>query len=250
MELYNTNRLHDTAIQHYQLIFRQNGFVRLPNVLTPECADHVRYQLLQKCIPHEKDGYYQVPTDAHEQLMPILAPRIHQLIPGLLTGSKHQYKYSLFEINWKITDPGVGFVWHKDREHEGITGRQYQYPSCVHVAFFLENMGIDGGVTEFISGSHWHPDRGPSDKSYLCRPEISSTDALLFDQRTWHQTGNRVKPSLRSMGIFGIQKVQLFGDTIAQEMPTALRDRWRSETDKELQIFLGGHWSPESVFRK
>ena len=135
--------------------FRAKGFVVLPNVFERESVDDFR-QEVEAAVVKNQGGRLELPDDRPELVYPLRAPRIRAPLCGALSPSQIATKVSVFETAWLISQSGeMAGGWHKDRQHEGMPGREYHYPLGVHLGIYYRDMeDIEDGPTAVVPRSH------------------------------------------------------------------------------------------------
>ncbi len=242
-ELYSDDEVDKMLSQ-----FREKGWVILPDVLKRESVDPFVVQL-EELMYH--DGLqYNIPDDSPHYLHAVFAPRGRQLLPDALSHSQAKPVPSLhITIIIIQADADSSYIpdWHKDREPDGMPGKEYHYPLDVFLAFYFEDMTDDHGPTQVIPGSHRDLsltpflEDAPLDTIY-CRKQ----DALLIDQRTWHRGTPRVVPGSRFLFVYGLYALpHLYGNT--HHMPRAQRRAWMKAKTSKDRVFLGGPFAPPDV---
>jgi hypothetical protein len=170
------------------------------------------------------------------------------MLPGSLSAAEMKAHPSMFESAWLISPSGPPLSadkgWHKDRDHEGMPGREYHFPKDVHLGMYFEDMTAEHGPTEVIPRSHRDPSLSPYSGAkvdpFLCRKE----DVALWDQRMWHRGTTRTLDGLRVFAIFGFYAVPIYGPD-RREMPEAQHQAWLNAKDRSEQVFYGGPFLPK-----
>ena len=231
--------------------FRTKGYVVLPNVFERESVDNFR-QEVEAAIVKNQDGRFELPDDRPELVYPLKAPRIRAPLSGALSPSQMLPKISVFETAWLISQSGKNLrettqigSWHKDRQHEGMPGREYHYPLAVHLGIYYRDIeSIEDGPAAIIPRSHQDQKLNPYNDSaqelFLARKE----DVVMWDQRLWHQANIRQKEGWRIFTIYGFYAVQAF-----KEMPRTLAKAWLESEGTADEVFYGGTFSLSSVRR-
>ncbi|MBW3624646.1 MAG: hypothetical protein KY468_14670, partial [Armatimonadetes bacterium] len=134
---------HINDVENMLLRFREQGYVVLRNVFERESVDAFREQV-EAAVKRTESGRPVLPADSPLNIAPTRASRIRQLLPGALSPATMKPHPSLFEIAWLISEPGPPISadkgWHKDRDHEGMPGREYHYPRDVHLGMYFTDM--------------------------------------------------------------------------------------------------------------
>lgn len=188
--------------------FERDGFAVIPGALTPEVRSqllHTAERLLTSDITRGrdrggdgKDGFRSclnldrgfLPLVANLRTLPtivhLLSPNIHLLSAHLISlPSGPPRTIRVPERNG----------WHRDMY--GVTadlGFPHTPRMAIKVAHYLTPLTPDCGVTMFLPGSHRLVDEPviPSDAidpDGAVTPEINATDAIVFENRTWHAGG-------------------------------------------------------------
>jgi hypothetical protein len=240
--LYHPNDLNNLLLQ-----FRERGYVTLRNVFERESVDAFREEV-EAALVETGEGRILLPPESPLSIAPTYAPRIRQALPGALSHASMKPHASMFEAAWLVSRPGPPISadkgWHKDRDHEGMPGREYHYPKDVHLGIYFADMTMEHGPTQAIPRSHRDPDLSPFNgsptDSFLCRKE----DAVLWDQRMWHRGTSRTVPGYRIFAIFGFHSVPIYGPD-QRRMPAAQRRAWLNASDVSEQVLYGGTFLPE-----
>jgi len=230
--------------------FRAKGFVVLPNVFERKSVDDFR-QEVEAAVVKNQGGRLELPDDRPELVYPLRAPRIRAPLSGALSPSQMAPKVSVFETAWLISQSGeMAGGWHKDRQHEGMPGREYHYPLGVHLGIYYRDMeDIEDGSTAVVPRSHQdqslNPYNGSAQELFLSRKE----DVVMWDQRLWHQANSRQKEGWRIFTIYGFYAVQAFQGYPMHQMPRALAHAWIESKGTADEVFYGGTFSLDSVRR-
>jgi hypothetical protein len=169
------------------------------------------------------------------------------MLPGALSHATMKPAASMFEAAWLVSEPGPPISadkgWHKDRDHEGMPGREYHYPRDVHLGLYYTDMTTERGPTEVVPRSHLDrtlsPYSGAPVEPFLCRKE----DVVLWDQRLWHRGTSRTEPGLRIFTIYGFYGVPVYGPD-QRTMPEAQRRAWLESNEPRDQVYFGGTFLP------
>jgi hypothetical protein len=245
--LFNTAPYHDSEVADILLNLRFRGFAKLPNVLNRIEAEKLAQLIRSRAIKRDHEGRWTLPDDIDEFVWPCLAPRAQQVARLALSSSKHAAQVSIFEIVWKITDHHFQQPWHKDRQHEGMPGNEYHYPSCIHVSMYFDDIQPDDGPTELIPNSHQNQALNPISGSPKELVLIRTEDAVIWDQRCWHRASKRASAGLRILSLVGYVPVQLFGNSPQREMPKAMVRAWKNAKSDSEAVLIGGRWSLKSI---
>ena len=237
---------HLNDIGNMLLRFRERGYVVLPGVFERGSVDAFREQV-EAALVKTENGRWIMPEDSPLLVWPARAPRIRQALPGALSHATMKPHASMFESAWLVSEPGPPLSadkgWHKDRDHEGMPGREYHYPRDVHLGIYFTDMTPELGPTEVIPRSHrdlqLSPYSGAPVEPFLCRKE----DVVLWDQRLWHRGTPRTVPGMRVFAIFGFYGVPVYGHD-RRFMPEAQRRALRDATSDADRVFFGGTFLP------
>jgi len=237
---------HANILAGYLLEFRERGFVVMRDVFARDSVDVYRTQI-EAGIVRREDGKFVLPTETELAIAPTRAPRLRSILPGALSPALMQPHPALFEVAWLIQSPNSterALGWHKDRNHEGLTGSEYHYPADVHIGMYFEDTTEETGPTQAIERSHRDLTRSPYNGgepvSFLCRKQ----DVVLWDQRLWHRATERKAPGYRIFGLFGFYPAPTYHGA-PYKMTGGQREAWLSATDPSDQVFYGGTFAPE-----
>ena len=169
------------------------------------------------------------------------------MLPRALSHSVANPLPCLYITTWLIHPegvPGLEVKWHKDREPDGMAGKEYHYPEDVFVGIYFEDMDEDGkGPSRIIPGSHrdlsLSPFSGAAQQSIFCRKQ----DAFLLDQRSWHRGIPRTAPGPRVLAIHGFFPVP-FHYSFPFTMPAAQEAAWVEAKSAKDRAFWGGIFAP------
>lgn len=209
--------------------FRARGFCVLRDVFVRGSVAGFRASLHQQLLlaqhQHTPPGSGLSP-EARERIDPVLAPRLRQVLPLLLTakqvamhGGRHA-NVQLFEAGWDACGPAAetpAGAWHKDRS--GCTGGHYERPEAVHLAMYYRDMvaGDSCGSTEIVEASHLcdttEPPSHPTTTAQVVQFTPRKQDVVAWDQRCWHRRGHfvpRSRDDMRIVSIFGFHQTQLW----------------------------------------
>jgi len=234
--------------------FREKGYAVLPGVFERSTVDDFVSQL--KDIMYHDGLRIRLPHDSPHMIWPARAPRIRQVLPWTLSHSVATPLPCLFHSNWLIHPEGIRGLeveWHKDRDPEGMPGKEYHYPKDVFVGIYFEDMEEKFGPSKVVPGSHRDitlnpyagPHAGAVADQILCRKE----DVYLLDQRTWHRGSTRTAPGARMLVIYGFYPVP-FHYSFPFTMPRAQKAAWLSATSREDIAFFGGIFAPPDKLKK
>ncbi len=241
-EPYDLNRLNNLLLQ-----FRVKGYVVLPDLFERDSVDPFLAEV-QAAIKQNEQGRWFMPDDQPAIYWPIRAPRLRTLLPAALFPAKMTPNVSVFETAWLISESGKeGLNWHKDRQHEGTVGGNYQYPDSVHLGMYFRDMTPEDGPTRVIPGSHVDQNLHPYNNSPSDFMLPRKQDAVLWDQRCWHAASARQNPDLRIFALFGFQPIQSFGNYPLRAMPRALVQAWLDAEGTQDEAYFGGAWSVRSI---
>ncbi|MEU2856106.1 phytanoyl-CoA dioxygenase family protein [Streptomyces syringium] len=213
--------------------FDRNGFTIIRNALDEE----VRGQLLlraERLLASDitlgrdrggdgKDGFRG--CLAHDRaFLPLLAnPRTLPTVIGLLSPNIHLLSAHLIALpsgppRTIRTPERPG--WHRDMY--GVTadlGLEHTPRMALKVAHYLTPITRDCGLTMFLPGSHQStapPNiaEGAVDPEGAVTPDITNSDAVLFENRTWHASGINLsgRPRIAVMMQYGYRWLQPVDD--------------------------------------
>lgn len=225
--------------------FQEKGYVILPDVLKRDSVDQFVKQLDE--IKTFDGLKYTIPDDKPHYIHCANAPRGRQFLPSLLSHSQAKPFPSLHTTIIVIeTEEKRGYApdWHKDREPDGMAGKEYHYPLDVFLAFYFEDMTDDHGPTLIIPGSHRDQSLMPTTEGVQidaihCRKQ----DALLIDQRAWHRGTSRKVSGTRFLIVYGLYALPHFYGTTFH-MPMSQRHEWVNAGNMRDRIFFGGPFAP------
>ncbi len=225
--------------------FQQRGYAVLPKVFKRDSVSSFKAQL--EAIMFHNGLSYTLPDDSSEYMQAALAPRARQILPFALSGSQAKPMPSIHTTIIVIeTDETRGQYapgWHKDREPDGMPGREYHYPQDVFLAFYFEDIDDDHGPTEIIPGSHWDASITPFTSHVQESIYLKMEDALLIDQRAWHRGLPRKAPGTRFVLVYGIYALPHFYGTTFQ-MPRVQMNHWMNATNLQDRVYFGGPFAP------
>lgn len=226
-------------------VFRDKGWVILPDVLKRESVDPFREQL-EKLVINTGTGY-TIPHECPHYVHATYAPRGRQVLPYSLSHSQAKPKpclHTTIVIIQKDGDTSYIPDWHKDREPDGMPSKEYHYPMDVFLAFYFEDITDEHGPTEVMPGSHRDITMTPARKelpvdTVYCRKQ----DALLIDQRTWHRGTPRTVAGTRFLIVYGIYALPFYYVHLAH-MPVSQRQAWINARNSNDRVFFGGPFAP------
>ncbi len=225
--------------------FRENGYVVLPKVFERKSVKDFKKELEK--MMYFNGNSYTIPDDSPHYIAAALAPRGRQVLPGALS---HSVAKSMPAIHTTIivieTDETRGQYapdWHKDRQPDGMPGKEYHYAQDVFLAFYFEDIDENHGPTQIIPGSHrdvkMKPNCGETEKNIYLRME----DALLIDQRAWHRGVVRKAPGTRFVLVYGMYAMpHHYGSTF--QMPRIQMHHWMNAKKLKDRVFFGGPFAP------
>ncbi|MFK0179626.1 phytanoyl-CoA dioxygenase family protein [Streptomyces xanthochromogenes] len=191
--------------------FDRDGLLILRGALDPAVRDHaaeaaVRLLATDRTTGRDrsadgKDGFRGVvalddaflPLVANPAVLPtlvaLLSPNIHLLSSNLISMP------SLPSAEQRTIRVPARHGWHRDMSSTVMDlGTERTPRLAVKVAYFLTSPGPDAGFTMFVPGSHTRTGpvtvpQGDIDPPGALTPDISPTDVVLFENRTWHAGG-------------------------------------------------------------
>jgi ectoine hydroxylase-related dioxygenase (phytanoyl-CoA dioxygenase family) len=224
--------------------FQTDGYAVLPEVFVRGSVDAFVEEL--QSVVYFNGLEHRIPDDSLLHVWAAQAPRVRQILTPALTHTSAAALPSLCNTMWLIstqdlTDQVPG--WHKDREPEGMPGKEYHYPIDVFAGFYFDDVTDEKGPLKIIPGSHWDssitPHTGHRHISVYCRKE----DGLILDQRTWHSGTSRTVPGMRFLVVYAYYLVPVhYGTT--HIMPSIQRKIWMRQTTRREQAFWGGTFAP------
>jgi hypothetical protein len=243
---FNPHPYHPNDLLNQISHFQEQGFVVLRDVIERESVNAYREQV-EAAVHETPEGRLILPTDSPLLLAPTYAPRLRQVLPYALSHAAMKPNPALFEAAWLINRPGPPVTaekgWHKDRDHEGMPGREYHYPKDVHVGLYLADMTPEHGPTECIPRSHRDPLLSPFSGASRAHFLPRQQDVVLWDQRMWHRATARSLPGLRLFAIFGFYSVPVYGPD-RRFLPEAMRQAWLDTADPYEEVLYGGAFGP------
>lgn len=231
------------------LKFRQDGYAVLPGVYQRESVDAFAEQVKQNMFSNGIE--WDLPDDSPLLIDPALAPRVRQILPASLSHSVATPLPAMYMSRWLIQPPDEADsvpAWHKDREPDGMPGREYHYPKDVFVGMYFEDMTLEKGPTRIIPGSHRDQSLLPQNGAPLVDILLQKEDALLIDQRTWHCGTPRKSPGFRILVVYGFYAAPLhYG--FCFRMPRAQQRLWLEASKRADRVYFGGLFLPPEELR-
>lgn len=224
--------------------FREKAYVVLPDVFRRETVDAYVEQL--EAVKHFNGLSYQIPEDLPHCMSAAPAPRARQIVPRALSHSEAQPHPAIYMTVWIIqTEDSAGDVpsWHKDREPDGMPGKEYHYPRDVFLLYYFEDMGEEHGPTRIIPGSHGDVSMTPHSGAPQESIHLRKQDGLLLDQRAWHSGSKRTAPGTRFVVCYGYYAAPIFYGTLFPMTGWQQREWVRAKGVRD-QIFWGGPYPP------
>lgn len=202
--------------------FERDGFVIIPNVLTPDEVAYYASALDRVYAEHEAQGKLAKDKSLHKlsavASCPELAglidhPKAFPLVWSVIGWNIHIY-HSHLDVHPPLTEPKpFRFEWHQDggRQNREIETDPRARLS-VKLAFWLSDVSQPGrGNFKVVVGSHktnridgpprrdieW-PD--PEGAIEVC---ANPGDAVFFDRRIWHARSNNYSDITRKVAFFG-----------------------------------------------
>ena len=244
-----TTELYDQpTLRALQSQFREEGFAVLPGIYQRGSVDRFFEQVKAALV---NDGVeWTVPDDSPIMMWPALAPRVRQVLPGTLSHSIAAPLPCMYMSRWLIQapdEPDSIAAWHKDREPDGMPGKEYHYPNDVFVGMYFEDLTPEKGPTRIIPRSHRDlsllPNQAPHHDVLL-----NKEDGLLLDQRTWHCGTPRQTNGFRILIVYGFYGApQHYGSCFA--MPRAQQQAWINAKTRKDVVYFGGVFLPPSGLR-
>lgn len=230
--------------------FREKGYARLPDVFERSTVDAFLKQL--QGVMYHNGLEIKVPDDSPLIIWAAQAPRIRQVLTPALSHSVAHPLPCLYMSIWAIQPEGAKggiATWHKDREPDGMPGKEYHYPKDVFVGMYFEDMEEKLGPTRIVVGSHRDvsitPYTDAVQENILCRRQ----DAYLLDQRAWHCGTPRTVPGTRTVVVYGYYPVP-FHYSFPLRMPGAQEAGWVRARSREDMAFFGGIWAPPEELKE
>ena len=241
---YNQNLFPDSEIKKLIHQFKQKGFVILPNVFERESVKKFKTELEE--IMFHNGISYTIPDNSPHYMAGALAPRGRQILPHSLSDSIAKPMPSIHTTIIVIeTDKTNGYApdWNKDRQPDGMPGKEYHFSSDVFLAFYFEDITEEHGPTQIIPGSHQDNTLNPYNDSKVESILLNMEDALLIDQRAWHRGISRKAPGTRFVIVYGMYALpQHYGTTF--QMPHAQIHHWMNADNLNDRVYFGGPFAP------
>jgi hypothetical protein len=239
-ELYDENQLHQMVFE-----FQEKGYTILPNVFERESVKEFKAQLEE--IMYFNGNAYTIPDNLPHYMHSILAPRCRQILPFALSHSVTKaipaLHTSIFVIETDEMRGQYAPDWHKDREPDGMPGKEYHYPKDVFIGFYFEDIDEDQGPTQIIPGSHRDNSLLPNIDAPVESIHLRMEDALLLDQRAWHRGVARKAPGTRFVFVYGMYAMpHHYGTTF--QMPRIQMKHWMHAKSLKDRVFFGGPFAP------
>ncbi len=224
--------------------FQEKGYTILRNVFERESVKEFKKQLEE--LMYFNGNAYTLPDDTPHYIHGALAPRGRQLLPYLLSHSEAKPMPVIHTTIIVIeTDEARGYApeWHKDRQPDGMPGKEYHYPDDVFLAFYFEDIDENHGPTQIIPGSHRDVNLKPNTDAPVESIYLKMEDALLIDQRTWHRGVSRIAPGTRFVIVYGVYAMPHYYGTTKQ-MPRIQMKHWMNATSLKDRVYFGGPFAP------
>ena len=234
----------ETEVNQMISEFQQKGYTILPNVFERESVKVFKVQLEE--LMYFNGISYTIPDDSPHYIHGALAPRCRQILPVALS---HSIAKPMPVIHTTIivieTDNTRGYApkWHKDRQPDGMPGKEYHYPSDVFLAFYFEDIDEEHGPTQIISGSHRDMTMKPTSGAPVESILLNMEDALLIDQRAWHRGVSRIASGTRFVIVYGMYALpHHYGSTF--QMPRIQMSHWMNAKNTKDRVYFGGPFAP------
>lgn len=245
---YNEEKFSEEEIHSLVDQFQEKGFVILPSVFKRKSVKKFKAELEE--IMNFNGTAYTIPDDQPHYLTAALAPRGRQVLPYALSHSVAKpmpaLHTSIFVIETDEMRGQYAPEWHKDREPDGMPGKEYHYPLDVFLAFYFEDIDDEHGPTQIIPGSHRDISLMPNTDAPVQSIHLNMEDALLIDQRAWHKGVARKAPGTRFVFVYGMYAMpQHYGTTF--KMPKIQLHHWMNATNLKDRVFLGGPYAPPTL---
>jgi hypothetical protein len=228
--------------------FQENGYTILRNVFERESVKEFKAQLQE--LMFFNGISYTLPDDSLHYFYPALAPRGRQFLPQLLSHSiakpMPSVHTTIIVIETDDTRGSYAPQWHKDRQPDGMPGKEYHYPQDVFLGYYFEDIDEDHGPTQIIPGSHRDVTLNPYNGAPVESIYLNMEDALMLDQRTWHRGVSRKAPGTRFLIVYGIYAMPHYYGTTFQ-MPRIQRDLWMKTANIKDRIYFGGPFAPPDI---
>ena len=224
--------------------FQEKGYTILRNVFERESVKEFKKQLEE--LMYFNGNAYTIPDNTPHYIHGALAPRGRQLLPLLLSHSEAKPMPVIHTTIIVIeTDEARGYApeWHKDRQPDGMPGKEYHYPDDVFLAFYFEDIDENHGPTQIIPGSHRDVNMKPNTDAPVESIILNMEDALLIDQRAWHRGVSRKAPGTRFVIVYGMYAMpQHYGSTF--QMPRMQMHHWMNAKTTKDRVYFGGPFAP------
>ena len=236
----------DMMINEFQI----KGYAVLPNIFQRESVplfkDHLEH------IMYNTGLGYTLPDDSHHYLQAALAPKARQVLPYSLSGSQAKLMPSIHTtiivIETNETKGKYAPGWHKDRQPDGMPGKEYHYPADVFLAFYFEDMDEDNGPTQIIPGSHRNISLQPGEGALVESITLNMEDAVLLDQRAWHRGIPRNTEGTRFVIVYGIYGLpHYYGNNV--QMPRIQMKYWMNAKTVKDRVYFGGPFAPPTIMK-
>lgn len=245
---YNKIPYTETELNSYLSQFRDKGYVVLPHVFERDSVKEFKKEL--ESIMYHNGNAYTIPDDSPHYIAAALALRGRQILPGALSHSIAKPMPSIHTTIIVIeTDETRGQYapgWHKDRQPDGMPGKEYHYPSDVFLAFYFEDIDDNHGPTQIIPGSHMDVTMKPNTDAPVESIHLKMEDALLIDQRAWHRGVPRLAPGTRFVIVYGMYALpHHYGSTF--HMPRIQMNHWMNARSLKDRVYFGGPFAPPTL---
>jgi hypothetical protein len=231
-------------IEGFVAKFQDKGYAILPKVFERESVKYFKKEL--EDVMTFNGLTYTIPEDRPHYIAGALALRGRQVLPFVLS---HSVAKSMPALHTTIivieTDKDRGYApdWHKDREPDGMPGKEYHYPTDVFLAFYFEDVDEDHGPTQIIPGSHRDVNLRPNTDAPVESILLNMEDALLIDQRAWHRGISRIASGTRFVIVYGMYALpHHYGATF--QMPKVQLQYWMNAEKLQDRVFFGGPFAP------
>lgn len=224
--------------------FQKKGYAVLPNLFKRETVDPFLQQLQEAVYFNGLE--YRIPDDSLLHVWAAQAPRVRQILTPALTHTVAAALPSLCNTMWIIAPhdrPDLVPAWHKDREPDGMPGKEYHYPIDVFVGFYFEDLTLEKGPLKVIPGSHWDTRITPHTNHPHEIVYSKKEDGLLLDQRIWHCGVPRTVPGLRFLVVYAYYLVPVHYGRV-HIMPRIQREIWMRQRSRRDLAFWGGTFHP------
>ena len=198
-----------------QHAFDENGYLVVPNAISPEMIDQLTEVSDQIVDSHERNGYYvQIrpgiveeprfwPLLAHSSTVPLVAQLLSPNIQ--LHTTAIIYKFPQPADEQSIKERG----WHRDAGISDALGHRNHPRVGIKVGYCLTDFSeTRSGFTLFASGSHLLQTSLPIPKGEVDPPDtvelcINSGDAFLFENRLFHTSAPNLSDHVSKVIILG-----------------------------------------------